>query len=499
MRVIALLLGFAAGTFAQATSANPPPGRAGVLVRPNPPLVPVGQKIHVLCQFVYVREGFYCDSAGKVKPVRPGTPNPWQRGKCNMTDPGEGYVCDPNTGKVRPWFDVGGGTGTINRFCTQILLTAGYTCDPKSGVITVPFKISPTTAGGFDREFCAKRGVVCWITTDGAVPESVQETNLDLQLERQHRLAEQVRSAQEAEAMRREEAERQRKEAEDTRKRQEAAQAQAQEDANRRDNLREKADRTPADQQLAQDATSANAQALASARSAQALDRRVQEVQIRLVQAVDAHEQALAELQRRNQAYREVSSQVSALIGQDDQRTVRAALAFQAQPAPQLQFGQEQVFPRLQVSDPRLRPYKVFFPADGQGPLPLIRTKAGEGHAPPESTLMTSRLGWHVHRLALAVRTAEPTLTLRVTSAWSRAAGTSYGAGIGVDVTVVGASGNIVRDPSRLAWMTGLAQAVGFASGIVEDAGTVNGHVHLTVAPSPLAIVRQYVQALPER
>ena len=47
--------------------------------------------------------------------------------------------------------------------------------------------------------------------------------------------------------------------------------------------------------------------------------------------------------------------------------------------------------------------------------------------------------------------------------------------------------------------MTGLAQAVGFASGIVEDAGTVNGHVHLTVAPSPLAIVRQYVQALPER
>lgn len=418
-------------------SALTPLAVTSYVVTPNPPYVPdAPQSIHQMCLLTKPAPGYTCDpKTGKIVKLG-GSTRPTQN-RCLNVKIAPGYVCDQNTGKVRPW-------GTTNkpdlpriaRQCQQITLMPGYTCDPNTGAIisTLPPERDPM------RNFCAQNPVACRIVSTAERPDTAQdirELNEDLAIERRQKAMEAQRQAEEQSRAAQERA----------RQAQEEAQ-RAQNDARRAEAERER-------------------QAAADEQS----------------RARDAARAAVQEDQA-----------ATALTRQNDQRTRERMQTYRTAPPPLIAaFGTEQpVQAPLPATDPILAPYKAYYPADGlpAGKTPpLIRTKAGEGHAPLSSTLMIAALAGRVHDLAVAVQTVDPTLTLRVTSAYQPPltgplsgafALTARAEGRGVDLTLTRGD-TVLRDARSLRLLTTLARNVGFHYAVMQDAEQVNGHVYASI------------------
>lgn len=427
------------------------------IITSTPPNVPdKPQAIHQLCLVKDPAPGFKCDPAtGKIVKIG-AAPLPPAVNHCTNKYVAPGYTCDPYTGKVRPWGPSGpprpGETPDrqrIPRQCEQIHLLPGYFCDLNTGAIvsTLPPEQDPM------RDFCNKPLSGCRIVTSEPQGESVHETirdlNEDLAIERREKAAEAQRQAEE--------------------------QARAAEERAR--------------------------QAEEAARASQEETRRAA--------AEEARRDADAEQERARSAARTAADEdrkATALTVESDQRTRSRIRAFLGRPLPlDLSAGRERgAFVQLSSNDPILANYKAFYPADGQpspGAPALVRTKAGEGRAPLSSTLMIPALAGRIHDLAVAVRTADPILTLRITAAYATdlpgpfgmAFRTARNEGRGVDLTLT-RNGTILRGADQLRLLEALAREVGFRYASMQDAETDNGHVYASIdrPPQNAATYAQY-------
>lgn len=410
------------------------------LITPNPPYLPdKPQAIHQRCLLTRPAPGYVCDPAtGNIIKLGGSAPSQPTTNRCLRVKIDPGYVCDPNTGKIRPWIT----TGTpdpvrINRKCQQIKLLPGYLCDLNTGAIIsmMPPEQDPM------RDFCAKNRMTCQTISpeirDDSARQNINELNEDLAIERRRQAMEaQRRAEEEAQAAQ----ERARK---------------AQEDAQR---TQDEARRAAAENER---------------RSAEAAQERTREAA---------------------RAAAEADQRAAALTRAGDQRTRGRVQAYMnGQPALISTFGAERfTLVQLPITDPILAPYKAYYPADGQPTGEsgaLIRTKAGEGNAPLSSTLMIAALAGRVHDLAVAVRAADPTLTLRITSAYQPGltglprnvfALTARAEGRGVDLTLTRGA-TVLRDTQSLRLLTTLARETGFHYAVMQDAEKDNGHVYASI------------------